>query len=686
MLTLRFKKSLLSITLLFAYALQADYAWADQSVTLAAGERVPYIGKGLPEKGYVAELVTAALAKQGYRVTIEFYPWARARQLVQEGKVDGVLPIFHDPEAEKAGQLTYSKPFPGDTIGLLKQKSLKFPYSSKIIENKNTFLASLKGHPIGMVRGGITLPFLEQSTLLDKQIVSSDLQNLDKLELGRIKFALIDKYTATDLMTSQRPHMIGHFEFLAPALAERDFFVGFSTQVKNSKSLVEAFNKGLEQITKEGTLEKILKKHGLFSPSKEEQGKTLLTIGTVNNNDMKIMQSLSKEFEKSHPNISLEWRVLDENTLRLRLLGDLAISDGQFDIMTIGTYEAPLWAKQKWLSPLDLSKDYDEHDILTPVRSGFSYDGRLYALPFYAESSMTYYRKDLFAKAGISMPSSPTYSEIMKFAEKIHNPAKGVYGICLRGKSGWGENMAFLTTLVNAFGGRWFDESWHAELQSEPWEKAINYYKNIMTHYGPPHPEKNGFNENLQLFLEGHCGMWIDATVAAGMLFDSKHSKISAQLGYVAAPTEVTKKGAAWLWGWGLAIPNSSTHKKAALEFISWATSKAYINTVAKNYGWVAVPPGTRMSTYKNANYLKAAPFAGFVLDALEHANVKDSTLKPKPYWGIQYVGIPEFPAIGQQVGTEIVKALRNEQSVKQALSSAQKSVEEQMRNSGYVK
>ncbi|HVK95469.1 MAG TPA: sugar ABC transporter substrate-binding protein, partial [Noviherbaspirillum sp.] len=430
----------------------------------------------------------------------------------------------------------------------------------------------------------------------------------------------------------------------------------------------------------------ILKKHGLFPPKKATENKTPLIIGTVNNPDMDVMRKLSKEFEKQHPNIELEWRVLDENTLRLRLLSDLAISDGQFDIMTIGTYETPIWAKRGWLLPLTPPPAYDVNDLLPSVRASLSHNGQLFALPFYAESSMTFYRKDLFDKAGITMPKQPRYDEILQFASRIHNPAGGIYGVCLRGKPGWGENMSYISTLVNTHGGRWFDEKWQPEMTSPAWEKAVTFYKDILTRYGPPHPERNGFNENLKLFSEGHCGMWIDATVAAGVLFDPKQSTVAAQVGYVAAPVAVTKKGSAWLWGWALAIPDSSLHKKEAVEFISWATSKGYIQRVAKTQGWIAVPPGTRKSTYENVHYLKAAPFAGFVLDAIQHADVKDSTLKPKPYLGIQYVGIPEFPAIGNHVGLEIAKALRAEQSVKEALNNSDTKVLEQMRSFGYIK
>ncbi len=683
-MTCDFRFLIVAITLLSSF--HAERLHAENVVTLAAGEHPPYIGASLPQNGYVYELVEEVFKRKGYRVKVDFYPWSRAKLLAAQGTVDGIFPAYDDGTSTN-DSFVYSHAFPGDTIGLLKRKKLPISYSAEDVKKQDVLLHSLKNYQFGMVRGGVSLPAFDAANFLTKEMVGDDVQNLDKLALDRIQFTLIDKYTAADLMVGQRPHLIGQLEFMYPPLAERDFFVAFSKKSEKHQQLVAVFNDGLAAVTRDGTLAKIREKHGLFLQKKATANKVRLTIGTVSNNDMLIMQGLSKTFEAQHPNIVLEWRVFDENTLRLRLLSDFAVADGQFDVMTIGAYETPIWAKQGWITPLnDLPDSYDVKDILPTVRTGLSYGGQLFALPFYAESSMTFYRKDLFAKAGIQMPAQPRYDDIMKFASQIHNPSAGVYGICLRGKAGWGENMAFLTTLVNTHGGRWFDEKWHPELDSPAWERAISFYRDILTKYGPPHPEQNGFQENLALFSEGHCGMWIDATVAAGMLFDPKRSRISANLGYVSAPVLASDKGAAWLWSWALAIPHSSRHKKEAVEFISWATSKGYIQSVAKKYGWVAVPPGTRTSTYQSESYVKEAPFSQFVLKAIESADINNSTVKPKPYIGIQYVGIPEFPAIGSQVGNEIAKALSGEQSVKKALEKSQAIAKQQMKNSGYSK
>jgi len=412
-----------------------------------------------------------------------------------------------------------------------------------------------------------------------------------------------------------------------------------------------------------------------------------LTIATVNNGDMVVMQRLSSQFEQQHPDIHLRWVVLEENVLRQRVTTDIATKAGQFDILTIGNYEVPIWAKQGWLRPMDgLPASYDVNDLLKPVRDALTYDGKLYAVPFYAESAMTYYRTDLFQKAGLAMPEAPTYDQIRQFADKITDKGNQVYGMCLRGKPGWGENMAYVTTLVDAMGGQWFDKDWKPTIDTPPWHTAVTYYDDILKADGPPGASSNGFNENLALFASGHCGMWIDATVAGGMLFDKKQSQVADKVGFAPMPTGSTKGGPTWLWSWNLAIPATSKQADAATAFVTWATSKDYIALVAKENGWVSVPPGTRVSTYDNPDYQKVAPFAGFVRRAIEVANPNGQTAQPRPYTGAQFVAIPEFQGIGTQVGQTIAGTLTGQSTVDAALKSAQSATERTMRQAGYPK
>ena len=411
-----------------------------------------------------------------------------------------------------------------------------------------------------------------------------------------------------------------------------------------------------------------------------------LTIATVNNGHMVEMQKLSKTFEAKNPDIKLKWVVLEEGVLRQRVTTDIATKGGQFDIMTIGMYEAPMWGKKGWIEEMKFDAAYDEKDLLPAMVDGLSNDGKLYAAPFYGESSMLMYRSDLVANAGMTITDNPSWKHIEEVAKAIHNPKEGVYGICLRGKAGWGDNMALITTMANTFGAQWFDKDGRPQLDSPAWNDTMDYYVNLLTKYGPPGSSGNSFNEILALYNEGKCGMWIDATIAASFVTDPKQSKVHDKVAFAQSPVGVTSKGANWLWSWALAIPSSTKNLSDAQKFVSWATSKEYITLVGETNGWGKVPTGTRKSTYENQNFKDAAVFADAELKAILSADPKDSTLNPTPFVGVQFVTIPEFQGIATTVGKHMSAALAGKVTVKKALASSQKAAERTMKRARYYK
>lgn len=413
-----------------------------------------------------------------------------------------------------------------------------------------------------------------------------------------------------------------------------------------------------------------------------------LTIATVNNGDMVRMQKMTAPFTEANPDITLEWVTLEENILRERVTTDIATKGGQYDVLTIGTYEVPIWARQQWLVPLgDLPADYDAADLLPAVSAALSVDGTLYAVPFYGESAMVMYRTDLAEAAGVTIPDSPTWTDIKAAAEKMTDKSKEQYGICLRGKPGWGENMAFLTAMANSYGARWFDMDWKPQFDSAEWNEALSDYLALMTNYGPPGASSNGFNENLSLFQQGKCGMWIDATVAASFVTDPENSTVADKVGFAQFPNkEGVDNHGNWLWAWSLAIPASSDAQDAAKKFVAWATSKDYTAQVAAADGWRAAPPGTRTSLYENPDYQAAAPFAAMTLTAMNAANTTKSSVQDVPYSGGQFVAIPEFQGIGTAVGQQISAALAGQMSATDALAGAQANTTREMTRAGYIK
>jgi len=383
----------------------------------------------------------------------------------------------------------------------------------------------------------------------------------------------------------------------------------------------------------------------------------------------------SSVFEKKYPGIKVKFATYTEGDLRAAIEKDVSTHTNAFNVIMIGPYEAPLFAKNGWLDNLStqfIAKDpsYGASDLLPPIAKALSYKNSLYAVPFYGESSMLYYRKDLFAKAGITMPAHPTWAQVQSYAAKLNQPGK-VAGVCLRGLAGWGDNMAALDTVVNTFGGEWFNQKWQPQLTSPAFEKATSFYVNLIRKYGESGASNDSFNQLLTLYGQGKCAMWYDATVAATSIATTYPSMFK-QTGYAFAPTDLTKSSG-WLWTWSLGIPQGTSNQDAAWKFVSWATSKQYDSLVAQKYGWSAVPPGTRTSLYSNPNYMKAAQaFAPITLASIDGTDPNHPTLHPVPYVGVQYVDIPQFETLGLQVAQQIAGAIAGSESVSQALKTAQ--------------
>ncbi len=432
------------------------------------------------------------------------------------------------------------------------------------------------------------------------------------------------------------------------------------------------------------------------SGSKSSAGVQTVRVAVVSNSNMVNIQKLTPEFQKLYPNIHVVYDTLNENNERSLIETDITTHANQFNAVMISNYETPIWAKNGWLvnlSPL-LAQDpsYDTSDLLKPIASSLTYNGGLYGLPFYGESSMVYYRKDLFKAAGLTMPLHPTWTQIASFAAKLNNPSKGIAGICLRGMNGWGENLAALDTVINTSGGSWFNTSWKPQLTSAQDVAATNFYVNLVRKYGEPGASNDGFTECESAYGQGKAAMWYDATVAAGLIATS-YPSVSHNTGYAFAPTG-SPTGApgvpsGWLYTWSLSIPKGVPNQSATLTYLKWATGKGYIAYSGPKIGWANIDPGTRYSTYSLPQYKQAAgAFAPITLASINTANPNHPT-DPSvsvPYVGVQFVDQPWFIALGTQVSQQIAAAIAGTTSVNQALSTSQSDAQTTVSQAGLLK
>lgn len=410
-------------------------------------------------------------------------------------------------------------------------------------------------------------------------------------------------------------------------------------------------------------------------------GDRSLNVAIVGNPQMEDIASLTPELFASETGINVEYTVLVEQNLREIVTRDVGAGGAQFDVVMIGMFEAPQFGQNGWLADLtqyaEADADYNFDDLIPTVRDGLSFDGKMYAAPFYAESSFLMFRQDVIDAAGLEMPDAPTWDQVAEIARAVDSDEMA--GICLRGKPGWGDLGAAFTTVLNTFGGTWWaaneDGSIGAAQVDQPeFAEALNFYVDLLNDAGEDDAANASFNECLSLYLDGKVAMWYDATVAAGLL-EADDSPVKGLNGYALAPTKVTDTSG-WLWAWALAIPANAADPETAWEYVSWATSADYIAAAGEALpgGWAAVPPGTRQSTYDNPNYQEAAAaFASKTYDAMLAAPVNNPGTTPRPGLpAVQFVGVPEFQDVGTRCTQEFSAAIAGSQSVDDALAACQ--------------
>src|ERR1700751_3074099 len=383
-----------------------------------------------------------------------------------------------------------------------------------------------------------------------------------------------------------------------------------------------------------------------------------ISVAIVANPQMQDIASLTPSLFTSKTGIKVKYTILDEGKLRQVTTRDVGSGGKAFDAVMIGPYEAPQFGVagliQNLTAMAKADASYNYNDLIPAVRNALSANGHLYASPFYGESSFLMYRRDVLAKAGVTMPLHPTWQQVAAIARKINTSSMA--GICLRGKPGWGDLGASFTTVLNTWGGTWWSSKANgqpdkAEVNQPAFKSALDFYAKLAQDAGEKDAADSSFNECLAAYQAGKVAMWYDATVAAGLL-EASNSPGRGKKGYAFAPVDKTK-ASGWLWTWAVGIPKSSPDPTDAWKYISWATSAQYIKAAGTHTkgGWPAIPPGTRLSTYAIPQYKAAAKaFAGITLAAMKAAPITNpGTTKRPGLPGVQYVGIPQFQDVGNR-------------------------------------
>jgi len=418
-----------------------------------------------------------------------------------------------------------------------------------------------------------------------------------------------------------------------------------------------------------------------------------INIALANNPLSQALEKVARE-SYSADGVTVNIAVLPENDLRQKLTTEASTGGTTYDMFYIGPYEASNWARFGWLENLEpyfaaLSAEklewYDRDDLIQGMVGSLSLDGASYALPFYGESSFIMYNKALFEEKGLTMPDEPSWDEIYELAKQIHDPDKGIVGMTMRGAPGWGMSGAPFVTIVNAFGGRFYDMDWNATIDTPEQRGAWEMYKKILREAGQADILSYTYNECIALMQSGMCGIYYDATSIAPPL-EADGSAVQGKVGYVMPPHQKMKSNTAWLWNWAMGInPKSADAKKQAVfDFMLWATSKEFIEmTVELDPTGASTPPASRASTYKLPVYAKA-PYADMTLKTLESTDFTKPTMEPVPYVGLQYIAIPEFADAGTKMTEYLADYVVDKITLDEAISKTQDIFEQVAEDGGY--
>ncbi|WP_199730403.1 extracellular solute-binding protein [Amycolatopsis panacis] len=393
----------------------------------------------------------------------------------------------------------------------------------------------------------------------------------------------------------------------------------------------------------------------------------------VDNPQMVELQQLTATEFTPRTGIKVNFTVLPENRLRDEVDREFTAQAGKYDVASVSNFETPIYAGRHQLKALDsYTKDdstFDVKDLIAPIADSLrGPDGRLYAAPFYGESSILMYRTDVLGNLGIRLPATPTWQQVSDAAEAVEHAKNGMHGICLRGQPGWGNMIAPLTTMINTFGGTWFDAGWNVRTDAPEFREAVRFYLDLLHKAGEDVPERSGYQECATAIEQGKVAMWYDSTAGAAQL-EAPTSAVRSRIGYLSAPVLKTST-AGWLYTWAWGMEESTDHPDEAWKFMSWASGRDYQRLAGKVVGQAKAPAGTRYSTYNDPEYLAdAGAFAMPTFLSITSVDPRKAGLQPRPTAGIQFVAVPEFRQLGTQASQALAGVLEGKTKLDDALA-----------------
>jgi multiple sugar transport system substrate-binding protein len=395
----------------------------------------------------------------------------------------------------------------------------------------------------------------------------------------------------------------------------------------------------------------------------------------------KATAPLIKEFEQA-TGITVDYNnQMVSRDLIIKQDIELATGAVAYDVMFVSGDAAARIARAGWAQSLEkyvanprlTGPEFRREDFIPTFLRILSPKGELIGLPYTGESTVLYYRTDLFEKAGIKQPPN-TLEELEAIAQKIHSQETPAWAV--RARRGQGLNIFIWSQWLWSYGGRYFDEKMRPVLNSPEAVRATQKYAELLRKYGPV-----GFADITHhdivysQFTQGKLGMFIDASVWSGVLNDSSKSKIVGKWSTATVPMGPAGRFPA-VNAQGMMIPAGAKNKEAAWLFLQWFTSrdtqwKRAVKVEGERSGDV-----TRQSVYQDPEYRNIYGGQNWIESTFEGARIARIDYRP--------FQLPEWVQIGDILGIAVQDVIAGKQGAKEALDGANQRIADLMKKAGY--
>ncbi|MGH3664361.1 MAG: extracellular solute-binding protein [Micromonosporaceae bacterium] len=364
--------------------------------------------------------------------------------------------------------------------------------------------------------------------------------------------------------------------------------------------------------------------------------------------------------------------------IRKKVVLDLSTKGKQFHTHAADPMYYPLYAKNKWITPLASFLDddkltdpdwFDLEDIIPQWRESATVDDKLYAIPYDGEVTLQVYRTDLYKKAGLK--PAETLEEYAANAKELNNPDKRIWGAALRGQPGAGQNMYIYPSLFREFGGEWFDEAGKPTINSDAGVEALTWYVDLLTSVAPKAVTNWNWPDIADAFAQGTLGSYIDAHSSAAVLLDRQKSVVVDKLGFARWPAGPTGKRVTSIWNWGFPINGAVPRKEqiATWLFIQWAASTETQIRTSYAFGGDAKRSGVnRTSLWESEKYRSSVDAGQDFVPAVQDSLAEDQDLDWRPR-------VPQWPAIGDRMAVAVQEALTGQGKPKEILDKVNRQV-----------